>query len=381
MGIKELFGGLFGKSNSATLKDLCFDLGVEYYYKNLAVQACVNLIANTLVRSQFRTFEQGKEVKKTSYYLFNVQPNQNQNSSEFFHEFVSKLVLDNECLVIMQNQQLYVADEFYVERFAFKENIYKDIVVNDFQLNKTFMESDVFYFRLNNERIKDAIDSLYASYGKLLTASMNYYKRSNALRVKYKLDTILSKTDEDQEVLEEMINAQLSRFLKAEDAAALPEQDGLDIVEMFQNSKGSTSRDTRAIVDDIFDFVSMAFHVPKGLLKGDLADVEGQTDNFIMFCVAPIAELIEDEINRKFYTKKEFLDRTYFKVDTSFIKYVDPIKLATALDKMLSSGTHSVNENRNMIGKEPLEEDWADEHYVTKNYEGIKEYLEGGDGK
>ncbi|WP_121605397.1 phage portal protein [Virgibacillus sp. Bac332] len=381
MGLKELFSGLFGKSNSATLKELCFDLGVEYYYKNLAIESCVNLIANTLVRSQFRTFEKGKEVKRNNYYLFNVQPNQNQNSSEFFHEFVSKLVLDNECLVIMQDQQLYVADEFTVENFAFKENIYKDIVVNDFQLNKTFIESDVFYFKLNNKKIKNAVDSLYASYGKLLTASMNYYKRSNALRVKYQIDALVSQSDEEQQALEDMFNAQLARFLKAEDAAALPEQDGLNIGEMFQNSKGSTSRDTRAIVDDIFDFISMAFHVPKGLLKGDLADVEGQTDNFIMFCVAPIAELIEDEINRKFYTKQEFLDRTYFKVDTSFIKYVDPIKLATALDKMLSSGTHSVNENRNMIGKEPLDEEWADEHYVTKNYEGIKEYLKGGEGE
>ncbi|MFC0525785.1 phage portal protein [Pontibacillus salicampi] len=381
MGLKELFGGLFGGSKYVDLKGTFIDLGVEYHYKNLAIQTCINLIANSLVRSTFRTYEKGKEKKSHNYYLFNVQPNVNQNSSQFFHEFVSKLVYDNECLVVMQNKGLYVAESFEIKEFALKENLYTSVVINDYKLDKTFSESEVFYFKLNNERMKNVLDSLYASYGKLLSAAMNYYKRSNALRVKLKIDGNFAQTDESQESMEDMFNEQMERFLKAEDAAAFPEQSGMSIEEMFQNSKGTTTRDIRAIVDDIFDFVSMSFHIPKGLLKGDLADVEGQTDNFLMFCVAPIAEQIEDEVNRKYYSKDEFLNRTYFKVDTSLIKYIDPVKLATALDKYLSSGTHSVNENRSMVGLEPLEEDWADEHYVTKNYEGIKEYLKGGEGE
>jgi hypothetical protein len=48
------------------------------------------------------------------------------------------------------------------------------------------------------------------------------------------------------------------------------------------------SRDIRAFVDDIFDFTATAFHIPRGLLKGDLADVEKQTDNFLMFRINPL---------------------------------------------------------------------------------------------
>ena len=73
---------------------------------------------------------------------------------------------------------------------------------------------------------------------------------------------------------------------------------------------------------------------------------------------APIAELLEDETNRKYYRKENYLKRTYLKIDASMIKHVDITRLANALDKLFSSGTHSINENRNLLDKEPLEEEW-----------------------
>lgn len=378
MGVYNFFKSFF--TPEGNLNDpIILDLEIELYYKKLAIQTCINLIANTLIRSQFRTFEKGKEIKGNNHYLFNVEPNQNQNSSEFFHEFVSKLVLENECLVVMQGEYLYVADSYDVKKFALFENIYKNIVINNYQMNKSFSESEVLYFKLNNERITKIVNNLYDSYGKLLSSSMNYYKRSNALRVKLKMNGSFSQSDEEQEKREEMFNAQLKRFLEAESAAAMPHQDSIEFEELQNlSNSGRTSRDIRAIVDDIFDFVSMGFHIPKGLLKGDVADVEGQTDNFIMFCIAPIAELIEDEINRKFYKKKKYLERTYLKVDTSLIKYVDPVKLATALDKFLMTATHSVNDNLRMMDKETIDAEWADKHFVTKNYQEVEDYLANG---
>nr|BDD47241.1 phage portal protein [Bacillaceae bacterium] len=379
MGLRDILFWFKNDTNSYDLKATIFDLGIEVYYKKLAVNACVNLIANMLVKSEFRTFEKGKEKKGSNHYLFNVQPNQNQNSSEFIHELVSKLVYENECLVVMQNDQLYVADEFEKTPYAFKENVYKNVTVNDYKLDKTFYESEVFYFKLNNERIAGVIDNLYMSYGKLITSSMNYYKRSNAMRATLKMNTSRSQTDEAQAAIEDLFNNQLKSFFNSEGGAVLPLQDGieLNVLEKFSTS-GQTSRDVRALVDDIFDFVSIAFHIPKGLLKGDIAEIEAQTDNFIMFCISPIAELLEDEFNRKLYSKQEYLERTYLKVDTRLIKYVDIVKLANALDKFLASGTHSANENRMLIGAEPVEEEWAYKHHITKNYEDAETRLKGG---
>jgi HK97 family phage portal protein len=379
LGLYSFFRSFF--TPEGKLSDtIVLDLAVEYHVKRLAVQSSVNLIANTLVRCPIRTYENGKEIFGNNHYLLNVEPNQNQNASQFFHEFVSKLVLDNECLVIMQNEQLYVADSFERKEYAFYENVYKNVVVNDFQLDKQFKESEVLYFELNNKKIKNVIDDLYNSYGKLITAAMNYYKRSNALRVKLKIESSGPQTDEEQANREDMFNSQLKRFLEAEGAAAWPEQDDVTLEELQNlSNSGRTSRDIRALVDDIFDFVSTAFLIPKGLIKGDLADVEGQTDNYIMFCIAPIASQIEDEANRKIYKKDGYLKRNYLRVDTSMIKYTDIVKLATAMDKLISSGTHSANENRMLIGKEPINEDWANEHYITKNYQKAENLFEGGE--
>ncbi|GGD05359.1 phage portal protein [Pontibacillus salipaludis] len=377
MGLRDILSSLLPGYNEFDLRAVNIDLGTEVHYKRLAINTCINLIASTLVRAHFRTFEKGKEVKKQNHYLFNVQPNQNQNSSAFFHELVSKLVYENECLVVQQDGYLYIADTFNVNPFAFKENIYTDITINEFPMWKTFKESEVFYFRLNNESIESVINSLYADYGKLISSSINHYKRSNAMRAKVKLKGRSSQTNKDQKNREEMFNKQLKDFMTAEGAAVYPYQEGQELEE-FNNlsNSGRTSRDIRAIIDDVFDFVSMGFHIPKGLLKGDLADVEGQTDNLIMFCVAPIAELIQDEVNRKYYGEEDYLNRTYLKVDTTLIKYTDPVKIADALDKFLSSGTHSVNDNKRMINEEPIEEEWADEHFVTKNYQEVQEYME-----
>ncbi len=363
---------------------ICYDISIKSYYKRLAINTCINLIANSLAKATFRTYENGKESKKNNYYLFNVEPNVNQNASEFMHKLIWNLVFENECLVIMQDDQLLIADSWVKKEFALKENVYTDIRIGELRMNKVFVESEVLYFQLYNEKIVDLIDGLYEDYGKLISSSMGYYKKNNAMRATLNLDVSRAQTDEEQEELDNLFNVQFKNFFEAEGGAVLPLQDGIELKEVFQGSGGNNktqdTRDIRKLVDDIFDFVATAFLIPKGLIKGDLADVESQTDTYLMFGLSPIAELIEDEINRKYYTKEEYLSRTYLKVDTSMIKYTDIVKLANALEKLISSGTHSPNENRSLLDKEPIEEDWANKHYITKNYAEAEGYLKGGEG-
>ena len=63
-------------------------------------------------------------------------------------------------------------------------------------------------------------------------------------------------------------------------------------------------RDIRAFIDDIFDFVAIAFQVPPQLLKGNVADTDKAVNNFLTFCINPLAELLTDEINRKCMAKR-----------------------------------------------------------------------------
>ena len=378
MGLRKWFQGwLLNSDGTSSLKDCqFFDLLIETAYKKLAINTAINLIANALVLSRFETYVQGKKVLGKNYYLFNVKPNQNQNATEFIHELVTNILYDNEALVIMMDEDIFIADDWNRKEFAFKENIYTEVVIRGLKLDRAFNESEVYYFKLNNERVVKLIDELYLSYGKLLAAAMNSYKRSNALRSILEIDSQGPLTDEEQKARDDLFNVQFKNFFEAEGGAMLPLSKGLKWVDVKSNSGGNTtSRDVRAIVDDVFDYVATAFHVPKGLLKGDLADVEGQVDSFLMFAVNPIAELLNDGINCKLYTREEYLQRTYLKVNTIMVKYVDPTKMATALDKMFASGLTSIDENRELMGFEPTGEDWAQEHYITKNYQRAEERL------
>lgn len=386
MGLTEWFGKFLFRDGE--LLDGCnVPIDIDLYYKKLAIETCIDLIANTLTTCEIKTYEKGKLYRGNMYYLFNVAPNPNQNASEFIHSLVHHLYLNNECLVVMQDGNLLVADDYTKNEYALKENSYKNVVVGDLKFEKIFYENEVMHFKLNDKDIMKVIDSLYDSYGKLLSSAINIYKRNNAKRYVVKGRFLKSNKVEDVKAANELFNHQFKEWISEDKAGSMMHLgDDLTLEDMSKGANGassqSTSRDIRSLVDDILDFVAIGLHVPKSMLKGDLADIEKQTDNFIMFCIKPLAALLNAEFNRKMYTKKEYLERTYLKIDTTHVKIVDIATLATAADKLLSTGTNSINDNLDLFGREPLQDDWADMRFMTKNYQVIEsvEQLKGGEG-
>ena len=383
MGLLSWISGLFGDKTSITLTEYQ-TLSTSVFYKRLAVETCIDLIANTLTRCEFQTFEKGKEKRGENYYLLNVQPNQNQNASEFIHSLINHLVLNNECLVIMQDNQLYIADGWVKKEFSLKENLYTEVQVGELVFQKVFRESEVLYFELNDRNIMEVINGLYSDYGKLIASAIGYYKRKNNKRILIKGDFLKPQDDDTQQLINELFERQLSDWFNADKpGVGFQLQKGYEFEDMSDSKSGvsqnSTSRDIADLVNDVFNYVAMAFHIPRGLLKGDIADIEKQMDAFLLFCIKPIAELIQDEFNRKMYTKKEYLERTYLKVDTNNLKVVDITQLATAADKLFAIGGLSINDILTMLGKEPIDEEYANQRYVTKNYQEANS-LKGGEG-
>ncbi|HDR5270903.1 phage portal protein [Bacillus thuringiensis] len=383
MGVMNWLKGFWSGKTLKDLRSCDYELEVDYFYKKLAVESCIDLIANALTMCEIQTFDKGKEIRGENYYLLNVQPNQNQNASEFMHSLVHHLIDDNECLVIMSNDQLYIADEFTVEHSTFKESVYKNIVIGDLNLRREYTESEVLYFKLNDNNIMQVIDGMYESLGKLLVSTINFYKRKNSKRFLLKGDFLRAQDEETQKKIDEFFDNQLKNWLdpnKETSTFQLP--DGYNLEDLSDGGKGSasngTSRDTTALINDIFNYVAIAFHVPVGILKGDVADIEKQMDSFLAFCINPMARLIQDEFNRKMYKKKDFLKRSYLKIDTTKIKVVDITKLATALDKLFAIGGLSINDILIILGREPIEEEWANKRFVTKNYQEA-DSLEGGE--
>ena len=97
--------------------DELLEAGEEYMIRELAFNVCVSLIANAVGKCEFKTYRGGKEIREGEYYLWNVEPNTNQNSTAFVHKLIYKLYSENEALVISTHhrdgrEMLAVADSF-----------------------------------------------------------------------------------------------------------------------------------------------------------------------------------------------------------------------------------------------------------------------------
>ena len=89
--IKDFFDRIFSRSSGGGQSPIIIDIPPAVYYKELAVYNCVNFIGNAVARSEIKTFENGKKVKKEDYFRLNISPNINENASFFWHKVISKM--------------------------------------------------------------------------------------------------------------------------------------------------------------------------------------------------------------------------------------------------------------------------------------------------
>ncbi|EAG3061181.1 phage portal protein [Listeria monocytogenes] len=387
MGFKSWVSGFFNEEQrTLNLTDTVWcsipsEKLKELSIKKWAIDSCANKIANTLSCAEVLTYEKGEEVRKKNWYMFNVEANQNQNATEFWKKAIYKLVYDNEALIFMQDEYIYVADSFTKNDKSLYENTYTEVTLKDLTLKKEFKESEVLHLTLNNESIKSIIDGFYLLYGDLLTAAVNKYKKLNSRKIIVKLKAMFGQTPEAEEKLRLMLSERMKKFL-AEGDSALPVEDGMEIDELAGDSKIAESRDIKKMIDDVFEMVANSFNIPLGLAKGDTVGLSEQVNSFLMFSINPIAEMFTDEGNRKFYGRDSVLERTYMKLDTTRIKVQDIQEVASSMDVLFHIGVNTIDDNLRMIGREPVMSPETQERFVTKNYAPLgenEEDLKGGD--
>lgn len=353
----------------------------DVYIREMAFWSATNLLANAVSKCEFKTYFKNKEIKGKEYYLWNVEPNKNQNSSQFIHKLIAKLYRNNECLVIEQNGQLLVADSFTKTPYALYDDVFSQVRVGDFTFERTFTQSEVLYWKLNEENIRNLINGLYESYSKLISYSMKAYQRSRGTKGIFKYDTLPVAGTEERKAFDALINEKIKKWMDG-DNAALPLGSGQEWKELQHKTySNENTRDIRAQIDDIFDFTARALGIPPSLLKGDVQDTTKAIDQLLTFGVDPLVDMLQEEINRKRNGYEGFSQGTYLKIDTKSIKHIDLFEIATAIDKLISSGAFCINDIRKAVGDEIIDDDWAWQHWITKNYEKVEDAiktLEGG---
>ena len=54
--------------------------------------------------------------------------------------------------------------------------------------------------------------------------------------------------------------------------------------------------------------------------------------------------------------------------------------VATAIDKLISSGVFTINDIREVMGQPPIDAEWANTNFMTKNYATLEELMKSMQG-
>lgn len=372
------------ETKEVSCKEL-FEAATEFEIRKLCFDVCVNMIANAVSRCEFKTYENHKEIRKKEYWLWNFEPNVNQNATIFIHKLIWNLYHKNEALVLETKKRndesgLVVADSWTPsEIFPQKQREYYEVTVENFKYKKTFKEEDVLYFKLNNKDIAEVLNKMNLAYEKLVESAAANYKWSKGQHWKVHVDSIAQGKEDFESSFANMIKEQLKPFFESF-RSVLPEFDGFTYTNMSSDVK-QDPEEIRGLIEDIFNDTAKSLLIPIVLVNGKVEATADANNRFLTYVVDPILDQFDSEINRKRFGFDEWEKGNYLHVDSSSIIHFDLFANAANIEKIVGSGAFSINAILKAAGQEPINEEWANQHYMTKNIGTVQELANQKGGK
>lgn len=350
--------------------------------KDIAIQKAAGMIAKTIAKCEFKTYLPDKsnkviEVKDNDYYTLNVRPNPNESATNFWYRVIMKFLTDPDgALVIHDGSNLYLADTFSLNETVRYPKSISNVKVGNLQYNKSFSMDDVLYLKLGDGKIIQYLSQFYTEIGTILSIAATDYEQKNKRKFKLKLPTILSvvKPETGMAYTAQEYASAISRMLNNTDSDVIPFDEMTDLSAIGSNET-KTVQDFRDMLKEALNIAAFVYDIPQDLFNGNKTDKSTSVRDFITFGLAGPIEIIEDEINAKFFTKEEYLKGEKVKIDKTRIQHVDFFDVADAEIKLVSAG-YSHNDLRIAKGLEPIEEPWANERRIN-----ISSTEKGGENK
>lgn len=372
--VKEKF---FGSPQSVDTSEL-FAAAADFHVRMLALNVCINMIANAVGKCEFKTFRERKEVREQEYYLWNVEPNVNQNSTAFLHKLIYQLYIKNEALVIATkhrdgHEMMVVADSFTPgQKYPAKMNTYTAVTVGDMTYDKTFKESEVLHLKLNERDVVTLMHSLFDSYEKLIHSAQKCYTWNNGRHLKVKVDEMASGVEDFNQKFQDMMDDNVRPWFDR-DYSVLPEFEGYDYEDMGAKAQTVAVSDIRGLYEDVFSFTARCLGIPPVLLTGDVAGTADAMTRWMTTCIDPLCDQLQEEINRKRYGFEEWSNGSFLQIDTTTIVHFDLFANAANVEKLIGSGCFSINDVLKAAGLAEIDAPWANQHWLTLNISTIQQ--------
>lgn len=348
--------------------------------KQRALDVAIGTVARDLSLVEWKTFDKGKYDRDSLYYHLNIEPNVNQNATEFWEEVVRKLFYDDSevLILITADDQFVIADSFNTKKYVVKENVYTDIKVDDFTFDRNYFESEVIHLEYKNLRLKTILSELDESYGKLFNRLVQVAMRTNQIRGTAKITGRLANNERAAEYLQSFVDSIFKSF-RDKSEAIVPTQDGMEYEEHSRESNTRSQVDElNKVSNEYLNSVLQAVGIHPAIVSGDMADVEKHQDKYLLNVIQPLVEQFTDEINRKFFTMGDFFEGSRVKASLVKLRFVSIFDMGTQAEKLVGSSTFTPNEVREAAGYERIDDPRLDQYYLTKNIVPI-DSVEGGD--
>ena len=359
---------------------------LQNYIYTLAEAHAIDLIAKTIAKCEIQTFEKKKEkIQKNKgdlYWTLNYQPNYNENGTRFLYKLVSKLLVDKKALVIINKTPttnlLYVADEYNADKEILRGKTFTNISVSDdegntLKLKKIYNIDNSIYYSLLNSKLNTASESFKTNTAKILKTIQKSFIQANVGKWRLKnpgnQPTMLDNETKKPISYDDYKN-KITDGLFSEEEAIVLLAEMFDLINLNKDNNKNLN-DFESVVKKIGDTVAQKWNIPLDIFYGSKTEKSTGTNDFITFAVDPYFELLEDGFNVSLVGKNSILDGEYIKFNRLNINHKDLIDKASGWDKLISNG-FSFNQLSEFLGLPKIDEDWANEHYITKNYANVK---------
>ncbi|MGF3073219.1 phage portal protein [Facklamia sp. P13069] len=341
-----------------------YTLYKETHLKQAALDTVIGKIKSAATLVDFRSRDSALN------YLFNHSPNDNMNSVDFKTKLIEKLLLEGECLVVPINNKLYIADSFNV--FRNKEMApyhYKDIVIGELALNKTYYANEVFHFKYFNEKLTLFLKQLDESYSTLFSRLVDVHMREQQLRLFAQFKFLKSSDKSQAEQMAEFKKylSNIKAEIEKESVAILPRQLDYDIEERSQSFLGRSVTELGDLENMYVKQVANALQVPPLLFSGDLADISQHREAFVQFCIKPIIQIIVNEVNAKYFTEAEIKADDLLKYSTINLLYNSELEMGKDIRTMMESAVWTIDDINELMGKPRENTSLTTRRFITRN--------------
>lgn len=354
------------------------------YIYNIAEAHAIDIIARTIASCEIETFEKNKKTESIEstkgelYWLLNISPNDYENGTSFMYKLMINLLVEKKALVLINQyntkKELYIADDFDISKDIYNRKSFSNIKITDDEENtlnlvKTYNTDNAIYFSVKNKLYNKVSEDFKENTIKILKAAQKSFIASNVPKWRLTNEGNQPKfidPETKQEIKYDKYKEKLTEGLLDDEASVILLSKLFELSNL--NEKGNkTLSDFELMAKRISDTVAQKWNIPLDVFYGTKTEKSNGNNDFITFSLKLYFEMLDDGLNKGLVGEKDFISGEYIKINRLNINHKDLIDKASGWDKLISNG-FSFNQLSKFLGLPTIDEDWANTHYITKNY-------------